>query len=96
VNVRDDDPLVRELWRDGYDLDEGMMAIYGGTRYYGADCLVLLSALGSGSNLFSRACAVVFRYPRIAGALYPVLKFGRSVTLAALGRSRLNRKALGR
>jgi hypothetical protein len=38
-------PPVRRLVELGYDLNEGMAAIYGGKVYYGKDAVVLISSL---------------------------------------------------
>ena len=45
VNARTPHPAVWELVELGYDLNEGMAAIYGGKIYYGSDAVVLLSSM---------------------------------------------------
>lgn len=69
------------------DLNEGMALWYGGNLYHGADCIHMMSVLSSGSGLFNRLNAAVFRRPRLANALYPVLRFGRNTLLRILGKS---------
>jgi len=48
VNARTPHPAVSKLVELGYDLNEGMAAIYGGKVYYGSDAVVLLSPMTNG------------------------------------------------
>ena len=88
------DLAAREL---GLDLNEGMLVLYQGRSYYGNEAMTILSALTTRSGLLNRAIAAVFRFPALARLLYPVLRLGRRVTLALLGRSTipLDQAALG-
>jgi predicted DCC family thiol-disulfide oxidoreductase YuxK len=89
VNAREGGPLVDELMRAGLDLDEGMVLKLGGRYYHGADCIHALALLSSGSGLFNRINARVFRSPHLARVLYPVLRAGRNTVLRLLGRTKL-------
>jgi predicted DCC family thiol-disulfide oxidoreductase YuxK len=60
--------IGREL---GLDLNEGMLALYGGHAYYGYEAMNLLSVLSSRSGLWNRALAAIFRSKPLARALYP-------------------------
>lgn len=71
------------------DLDDGMLVLYGGRAYYGADAMHMLSSVTDNSDVWNTFMAAVFRRPRLAGALYPFLKVGRRAALLALGRSRI-------
>lgn len=90
VNAREGGPLVDELLRAGLDLDEGMVLKLGGRYYHGADCIHALALLSSGSGLFNRINAKVFRSPQLSRVLYPVLRAGRNMTLRFLGRAKMN------
>ncbi len=89
IDARSGDPRVDALWRDGYDLDDGMVFSHRGRVYHGADAVHVLSSLSSTSGLFNRINAAVFRSPRVTALLYPALKLGRRLTLKARGRNLL-------
>jgi predicted DCC family thiol-disulfide oxidoreductase YuxK len=89
VNARDPDPLVASLRRQGYDLDQGMVLLYGGRTYHGADCMTMLALLSSPVGGFNRLNAAVFRSPTASRLLYPVLRAGRAAVLRLLGRTRI-------
>lgn len=84
INARDDDPIVSQLWLNGYDLNEGMAAKYGGRVYHGADCIHLLALLSTTSGLFNKINGMIFGSRKLSCILYPVLRMGRSITLRLL------------
>jgi predicted DCC family thiol-disulfide oxidoreductase YuxK len=87
IDARDsEDGLVRELSRQGFDLNEGMAVKWNGRFYYGGDCLHILALLGSESSFFNRLNRWVFSRRRLSRALYPILVAGRKLTLRILGR----------
>ena len=82
-------PLVARLTAEGYDLDEGMVLVYGGRIYHGADCMHMLALLSGGGGAANRLFASVFRHPGAARRLYPVLRAGRNTVLRLLGRDKI-------
>lgn len=86
IDARSGDPRVEGLWRDGYDLDEGMVFAHQGRVFHGAEAVHVLSGLSSGSGLFNRLNAAVFASQGVARFLYPALKLGRRLTLKLRGR----------
>ena len=86
IDARTDAALVAELARQGYPLNEGMAALLGGRIYFGADAVILLSQLTTGSGAFNRATAAVLSRPALARLCYPVMKAGRKLTLKIIGR----------
>lgn len=86
VDARSDAPPVLELRRLGYDLNEGMAAIYGGNVYHGSDAVIFLSTLANERGWLGRLIALVLREPRRARLLYPIMKLGRRMTLRVLGK----------
>src|ERR1700758_1793074 len=86
VNARTPHPAVWKLVELGYDLNEGMAAIYGGKVYYGKDAVVLISSLTGDRDWMGRVIAISLRSPTRATLLYPVMKLGRRVPLAMLGK----------
>lgn len=91
LDARQGGPLVSRLAAEGYDLDEGMVLLYGGQTYHGGDCLHMLALLSGGGGAANRLWAAVFRRPGTARRLYPVLRAGRNAVLRLLGREKIGR-----
>ena len=83
-------PEVLEVVTAGFDLDEGMVLKLGAQLYHGDRCIQVLSSLSSSVGWTNRCFSAVFRSPRAAHVLYPVLRFLRNLTLRCLGRSKLD------
>ena len=90
VDAREPGPLRDDLTALGYDLDEGMVLRIGDDLYYGSDALNRLAQMSSGKGLFNRCMSLVFRSPRMARLLYPLLTRGRGLLLRLLGRGRID------
>lgn len=86
IDARSRDPLVGEIRAQKLDLNEGMVVRWRGRLYHGAEAMHLLATLADGESYFSRANRALFRHPRLARILYPVLAGGRRLTLRLLGR----------
>lgn len=90
VNAREaGSTLLEELADQNYDLNQGMLMLYGGKCYFGADCMHMLALLSSKSNFFNKCCAVVFNNHTITKILYPILRTGRNLTLRILGKKKI-------
>lgn len=89
IDARSDDPRVQRYWREGYDLDEGMLFVHRGSVYYGADAVHVLAGLSSRSGFLNRLNHAVLSRPTAAKMLYPALKLGRRLTLALRGKHAL-------
>jgi predicted DCC family thiol-disulfide oxidoreductase YuxK len=85
VDARSGGPIVDSLIRQGYDLNEGMAAIYGDTVYHGTDAVVLISTMTGKLPWTGRILAALLRNKKRAALVYPIMKFGRKITLKALG-----------
>jgi predicted DCC family thiol-disulfide oxidoreductase YuxK len=81
-----DEPIVRKLQDRGYNLDEGMVAIYGDAIYYGSEAVFVISGLSANTTWRGRMVSRLLRDPARARRAYPFLKFGRRVVLKLLGR----------
>ncbi len=88
VDARQGGPEVARIAAE-WDLDEGMALVIGGRVYHGADCIHRLALMSTGSGLFNRLNAAVFRSATLSRLLYPVLRAGRNATLRLLGRPKL-------
>lgn len=89
VNARDGGAEAEEVSREGLDLNEGMVLKLSGRLYHGHDCVHALALLGAPKGLFSRFNSWVFRSPRRAALIYPVLRTGRNFTLRLMGRKKI-------
>jgi predicted DCC family thiol-disulfide oxidoreductase YuxK len=89
IDARIPGAVVRSLSERGYDLNEGMAAIYGGKIYHGSDAVVLISSMTGVRGGMGRVIATLLRSPARAKVLYPLLKTGRRLVLAALGRPKI-------
>jgi predicted DCC family thiol-disulfide oxidoreductase YuxK len=90
INAREGGPWVERVRAAGLDLDEGMVLLYGGRFYHGADCIHMLALLSTNSGFFNRINSAIFRNAALSGVLYPVLRFGRNLLLRLLGRKPLH------
>ena len=86
VNARTPHPAVWKLVELGYNLNEGMVAVYGGKIYYASDAVVLLSSMTNRRGWAGRFLAVLLRRPARARLLYPYMKVGRHFALKILGK----------
>jgi predicted DCC family thiol-disulfide oxidoreductase YuxK len=91
LDARSDDPRIEQYWRDGYDLNEGMLFVYRGEVHHGANAIHMLASLSSRNDTLNRINARLFANKGVARFLYPLLKVGRRLTLIARGRSLLKR-----
>src|SRR5450432_281311 len=89
IDARIPGAVVRSLSERGYDLNVGMAAIYGGKIYHGSDAVVLISSMTGVRGGMGRVIATLLRSPARARVLYPLLKTGRRLVLAALGRPKI-------
>jgi predicted DCC family thiol-disulfide oxidoreductase YuxK len=75
------------------DLDEGMLVLYGGRAYYGANAMHVLATLTSTSDRWNAAMAFIFRHQWLTDLIYPGLRFGRRLVLFLRGRTLINSKS---
>ncbi|MDH3616000.1 MAG: DUF393 domain-containing protein [Gammaproteobacteria bacterium] len=90
VNARESSKHMDEITSAGLDIDKGMALKVGDTIYIGCDAVHELALLSSGKGLFNKATASVFRWSRVAKAIYPVLVACRNLLLKVLRRSPIN------
>jgi predicted DCC family thiol-disulfide oxidoreductase YuxK len=86
VDARTHAPVVQDLVDHGYDLNEGMAAIFGGRTYHGSDAVILISSLSGERSWVGRSIAALLARPGRARLFYPVMKLGRRIVLKALGK----------
>lgn len=89
IDARSGHALARMLVERGYDLNEGMALIDGDDIYYGDDCINRLALMSTGSGVFNRINAAIFRSKTCSRLLYPIMKAGRRLVLFILGRKKI-------
>ncbi len=85
MNARECPELVVELARQKMDLDEGMVLVLNGEYFHGSECIHRLALLATASNTFNLVNKFIFERKRLAAILYPILRFGRNLSLKILG-----------
>lgn len=90
VDARNNPPIMEEITRRGWDIDEGMVLVVDDQLYYGSDAIHALALMGSSSGLFNRLNRWVFRSQARAALLYPLLRSFRALLLKLLRVSRIN------
>jgi hypothetical protein len=78
-------PLVLEVSRLGFNLDDGMVLHYAGVSHHGHDALHMMALLGSGADWFNRTIALLFKSRRLAAFVYPFLRWVRNLLLMIIG-----------
>jgi predicted DCC family thiol-disulfide oxidoreductase YuxK len=89
LNARELPEALKLDLKRSYDLNEGMLFIEGERVYFGADAVHALALVTSSSTIFNRLNGMVFRSKRLSRLLYPLLKFGRQMTLLVRGKSQI-------
>lgn len=89
INARHGGPEYDQVRQAGLDLDEGMVLSHAGRLYHGDDCIHALAMLSESKGVFNRLHVWVFKSPRRASILYPVLRAGRNLSLWLIGRKKI-------
>lgn len=89
VNAREEHPLAQWLWSAGCQLDDEMALIWKRRVFLGAAALRQIALLSSRTDFFNRLQRLILSSTLTSRLLYPVLRFGRRITLALLRRGNL-------
>ena len=87
LDARQRPDIARQYNEMGYDLAEGMIVRIEDKVYFGSEALNVMSAVSSKSGYWNRFFALCFKNSSVSSAAYPLLKLGRNITLALLGRA---------
>ena len=90
VNAREDTTVMKDVTRQGLDIDQGMVLKADGVLYYGADAIHALSLMSSKSGAMNRINHWIFESRSRARLLYPVLRSVRNLLLKALRKTKIN------
>jgi predicted DCC family thiol-disulfide oxidoreductase YuxK len=85
ARTESDHPVMQEIKARGINVDEGMIAKWGGNFYHGADALQLLAMLGTDRDWLNRLNARLFRSRTLSRLCYPFMRAGRRMALMAKG-----------
>ena len=77
--------IMNEIKIRGINLDNSMVFIFNNIYYQGAQALELMANLSTKSGFYNRFFASIFKYPKIANFMYPILRFFRNVLLLTIG-----------
>ena len=77
-------------WQNGYDLDQGMLALIGNNALYGSEAVAALARLSSDSPVFNRLNHSVLSRSGVSRILYPLFKAARRMALTVKGKPALN------
>ena len=90
VSAREHDhPIIKTLWKDGFDLDDGMAAVIGDKVYYGADAVNFLTITSTKSGFFNCLMKILFTNKLSIKLAYPFMRFGRNSALFVKGTKQL-------
>ena len=89
LDARSGDPRIAAYWKEGYDLNEGMLFVHRGNIFYGAEAVHVLATLTGSQDWLNRLNGRLFSSRGTARLLYPALKAGRRLTLLLRGRSEI-------
>lgn len=89
IDARQTPDAVNAMTAHGFDINNGMLVIYGDTPYYGADGMHILALLSSSNTLFNRMIGMFFRSKRMSSIFYPICRSGRGLLLKILGRQKI-------
>lgn len=89
INARNQPELVKQLAKQGYELDKGMVFTHNDQTYFGADAIHQLALLSTNTSWFNRLNNWLFGIKWMAFFAYPLLRLGRNTTLMLLGRKPL-------
>ncbi len=89
VDARGNDALIGKATSAGLDLDQGMVVVYRGELYHGADALYMMARLAPSSGLRNRVNKFLFGSRTVTRLVYPILRAGRNTLLRLLGRKKI-------
>ncbi len=89
VDARSADAEVKQAIAAGLDLDDGMVVLYQGKLYHGAEAMHRMALLAPNSGLRNRLNCLFFGNLAFARAVYPGLRAGRNALLRILGRKKI-------
>jgi predicted DCC family thiol-disulfide oxidoreductase YuxK len=90
VNAREDSAVMKEITRQGLNIDQGMVLKVDDVLYYGPDAIHALSLMSSASGVANRINHWIFRSKSRSRLLYPLLRSGRNLLLKALRKTKIN------
>lgn len=93
ISARGDDSEVSAALAAGLDLDEGMVVLYKGERYHGAEAMHILALAAPAKGLFGHLNRFLFGSRRVAKFLYPAMRAGRNLLLLVLGKKKIGASA---
>ena len=85
VNGREPHPIIDEIKQKSLDLNEGIVLKVDDVFYHGDEAMHVLALMSTRSGLFNKINYAVFKNPKTAKFIYPILRCGRNLLLKILG-----------
>ncbi len=94
IDVRASPEWKDRIDRAGLDINEGFVVEHDGRLFHGAEALAFLSQRTKRNKIFGALSGFTLSNPKVAKAVYPILRAGRNLSLKVLGRSKIGRGIL--
>ena len=93
IDARTEHPLVTEVMKKGFDLNDSVFIKYNDTLYHGTDAVHLLALLSSPIDVFNRLNGYLFKYKATTILFYPIFKALRYIILLLRGIPKIHKKS---
>jgi predicted DCC family thiol-disulfide oxidoreductase YuxK len=90
VNAREDTPVMAQISRAEFDVDQGMVVKADGFLYYDADAIHALARMSGPGGPLGGMNRWFFASKRRSKLLYPVFRLARNLLLKVLGKTKIN------
>lgn len=90
IDAREDSEAMQQITQRGWDIDQGMVLKTGEQWYYGSDAIHALALISSQVGWFNRFNYWVFKSPKRARILYPMLRSLRNLALKLMRKTKIN------
>jgi hypothetical protein len=88
-NLRNHHEKVEEFQAQGYDVNDGMIVILDKKVYFGHEAVHIIAALSNKNKWIGKVYYFFFSRKIVIKLVYPLLRFGRNITLRLMGRKKI-------
>lgn len=89
IDARENRSLVESYRARGYEINDGMLVLWGGAVYHGARAMQVLAQLSSERGTFNTINKWIFGSPKLGEYAYPIFVRLRKIALKLLNKSEL-------
>jgi predicted DCC family thiol-disulfide oxidoreductase YuxK len=91
IDARGSPALVEQYHAQGYDANDGMLVLWRGRVYHGAEAMHVLAYLSNRRGIFNKLNRWIFGNQNIGRCIHPLFALVRKLVLRFLGRNPLTR-----